>query len=366
MNAFRVNQFIKVTFDDGTTVEKNFGSSEEAQEAWEFVTSDNSETEIKILFLGEDPDRGQKLIDRVDYSEILTRRGASVYMEDVSELSIPDDLVEKILDAEDNEDENAIRRYRNFWTLVSLNPDSRVRNNLFWFIRKWNMQITDSGLIKAYRNAVLKDTCKLTTKQVRDIINTYYTTKYLDKKDPGTVVYQVNNVAKNLNVWYDEVVNSTEGTPTYTDAHSHSTEIKLGRPVTIARDKCDADQEHSCSRGLHVGAKGWLKQNYYGDVGLMVLVNPANVVAVPTIDEYGKMRTCEYLPVAIIDFDENGDVIEPEYDVHTDIAYLKQIQYEGDINNNDIDNYVIQNSNISREDMYASIIERLEQEEYDY
>ena len=77
------------------------------------------------------------------------------------------------------------------------------------------MQITDSGLIKAYRNAVLKDTCKLTTKQVRDIINTYYTTKYLDKKDPGTVVYQVNNVAKNLNVWYDEVVNSTEGTPTF-------------------------------------------------------------------------------------------------------------------------------------------------------
>ena len=122
---------------------------------------------------------------------------------------------------------------------------------------------------------------------------------------------------------------------------------------------CDADQEHSCSRGLHTGAKGWLKQNYYGKVGLMVLVNPANVVAVPTIDSYGKMRTCEYFPIAIIDFDENGDIVESSYSLHDDVAYLKELRYEGTINNVDVDGYEISHTHASREEMYESILRSL-------
>jgi hypothetical protein len=170
----------------------------------------------------------------------------------------------------------------------------------------------------------------------------------------------------NLDALYNKLINdNSEETPIYTDAHSHSTTIKLGQPVKLDRDKRDANQEHSCSAGLHVGAKGWLKANYYGDVGLMVLVNPANVVAVPTIDEYGKMRVCEYFPVAIVDFDENGNVVEPPYDVHTDVEYLNQIAYEGVINNNDVDNYEIQNIHRTREDIYASILARLEENEDD-
>lgn len=370
MKAFRQNKYVKVIFDDGTSAEKEFNTNEEASDAWNFVVhseEEPTESEIKEYFFGENPDKGKHIIEDVDNSRILTRRGVSVYMIGVSELSIPQDFVENIIEAEKDEDWPTVQKYINFWKLVSLNPDSRVRDNLFWFIRKWDMQITDSGMIKAYRNATLKHESRYSTKFVKDIINKYYTTKYIDKIPPQNVTVEApDGTIANLAKLYDDVINKTDDAPVYTDMHSHTTNIILGQPVRIPREQCDPNQEHSCSRGLHVGAKGWLKRNYYGDVGLMVLVNPANVVAVPTIDEYGKMRTCEYLPVAIIDFDENGDVIEPEYDVHTDIAYLKQIQYEGDINNNDIDNYVIQNSNISREDMYASIIERLEQEEYDY
>ena len=157
---------------------------------------------------------------------------------------------------------------------------------------------------------------------------------------------------------YDEIVNGGDS-PVYTDKHSHSTEIRLGQPVRIAREDCDANQEHSCSRGLHVGAKGWLKQSYYGNVGLMVLVNPANVVAVPTIDDYGKMRTCEYFPVALIDFDTNGDIIESSYSLHDDVAYLQSLRYDGDINNIDVDGYEIKHTHTNREEMYDSIIASL-------
>ena len=189
-------------------------------------------------------------------------------------------------------------------------------------------------------------------------INAYYKEKYLNHKNPYEEMFSIGEQMKNLGEVYDEIVNGADS-PIYTDQHSHSTTITLGHPVSIPREECDADQEHSCSRGLHCGAKGWLKQNYYGTVGLMVLVNPANVVAVPTIDEYGKMRTCEYFPVAIIDFDENGDIIENSYSLHSDVAYLKELRYEGDINNNDIDGYEISHTHATREEMYNSILSRL-------
>lgn len=80
-----------------------------------------------------------------------------------------------------------------------------------------------------------------------------------------------------------------------------------------------------------------------------------------TIDEYGKMRTCEYFPVAIIDFDEKGDIIEnSSYSLYNDVAYLKELRYEGDINNNDIDSYEISHTHSTREEMYNSILSRLD------
>ena len=77
-----------------------------------------------------------------------------------------------------------------------------------------------------------------------------------------------------------------------------------------------------------------------------------------TIDEYGKMRCCEYFPINLIDFDEHGNVIEPEYDLDDDIIYLSQYDYEGEVNNEDIDNYTI-TKNMTREDIYESILEGL-------
>lgn len=362
MNAFRNNNYFHVSFSDGTSVERTCETYEEAAELWRFL-SQNSFDEIAVKdYFGVSRFTGETLMEKVKESDILILRGASVYMKGISEQSIPQDFVEKIIEAEENEDYTTINKYKNFWTLVSLNPDSRVRNNLFWFIRKWDMQITDTGFVKAYRNAVLKSKNDLySTEDIKKIINNYYIEKYINKVHPSHItVEQPDGTITNLDALYNSLINeNTDMTPEYTDAHSHTTTIKLGQPVKIDRSKCDSDQEHSCSAGLHVGAKGWLKKSYFGDVGLMVLVNPANVVAVPTIDEYGKMRVCEYFPVAIIDFDDDGNIVEPEYDVHTDIEYFNHIVYDGEFNNEDVDNYEIENVYRTREDIYASILDRL-------
>ena len=355
MNIFKRQKYLQIDFSDGST----YSTSECTDDMWNFLQNHREdEKAIKKEFMKEDLLSGKVLLERVRRSHILTLRGNSVYMLSVSELSIPEDFVVKIIEAEERGDEEELQKFKNFWTLVSLNPDSRVRNNLFWFIRKWDMQITESGLIIAYRNADIKQEAKYTTEQVKYVINTYYKEKYINKVAPYTVTVVVGDTEKNLGEVYDEIVNGGDS-PVYTDQHSHSTEIRLGHPVSIPRSECDADQEHSCSRGLHVGAKGWLKQSYYGNVGLMALVNPANVVAVPTIDSYGKMRTCEYFPIAIIDFDENGDIIESSYSLHDDVTYLKELRYEGDINNVDVDGYEIKHTHANREEMYESILKSL-------
>lgn len=357
MKVFKKHNCIQVEFSDGST----FSSTENTDSLWNFLlTHKDEENVVKKELLKEELYQGKELLEKVKTSNVLTLRGNSVYMLDVSELSIPEDFVSKIIEAEEEGNEKELMKFKNFWTLVSLNPDSRVRNNLFWFIRKWDMQITESGLIIAYRNADIKKEAKYTTDQVKAVINAYYKEKYLNHKNPYEEVFLIDGQKKNLGEIYDEIVNGADS-PIYTDQHSHSTTITLGHPVSIPREECDADQENSCSRGLHCGAKGWLKKNYYGAVGLMVLVNPANVVAVPTIDKYGKMRTCEYFPVAIIDFDEKGDIIEnSSYSLYNDVAYLKELRYEGDINNNDIDSYEISHTHATREEMYNSILSRLD------
>lgn len=348
MNIFKNGDFLHVEFSNGEV----YDSKIQNEEDWQFILEHKTDEEsIYQRLMIKDALVTPKMVEN---SSILKLRGASVYMNGVSEISIPADFVAKIIDAERNNDQEALQTYINFWTLVSLNPDARVRNNIFWFIRKWNMRINKSGLIVAYRNAVLKNST-LTTDEVKEILNSYYKVKYIEKEDPNEIPWDDN---KSLQDYYNQILNDSDGSPVYTDAHSHTTTIRLGHPVSIPREDCDAEQEHSCSRGLHVGAKGWLKENYYGGVGLQVLVNPANVVAVPTIDEYGKMRCCEYFPINLIDFDENGNVIEPEYDLDDDIIYLSIEDYKGEVNNVDLDNYTITN-NVNREDIYDSILESL-------
>ena len=99
--------------------------------------------------------------------------------------------------------------------------------------------------------------------------------------------------------------------------------------VTIPREKCDCDSSNECSKGLHCASVKWLKKNYFGDVGLACLVNPADVVAVPHSSEYGKLRTCAYLPMEIIHYDKNDNVIPLNVEDGFDCSYVTKVIYEG-------------------------------------
>ena len=76
----------------------------------------------------------------------------------------------------------------------------------------------------------------------------------------------------------------------------------------LVTSQIDSDPNNQCSKGLHVAGENWLTQNYFGDSGLICLVNPMNVRAIPYADR-GKMRVKEYMAVGVAKYDDNGSII---------------------------------------------------------
>lgn len=275
--VIKIDNKVTVFLENGEVVEKEVTEDEFKK----VVEAQTDEEVLKLLCPEyqksiESHNNALTLIEKIQKSKLLSMRGDVVYWEEVSCLSVPEELAKAIIKAEEEHNELKISTYRNFWTLMSLNPDERCRKNLFWFLQKYGMTISRCGFFVGYRN-----------------------------------------------------VDKTEEENVFTDHHSHTFKIRIGEMVTMDRNKCDAVQENTCSTGLHIGGKGWLKRNYYGDTGLACLVNPADVVAVPPLDNYGKLRTCAYLPMEIIHYDKNDDVIPLDVEDGFDCSYVTKVIYEG-------------------------------------
>lgn len=289
MRIIRCKTSLTVTLSGGRIIQVN-NCDDETYKKVEALYAADDEFEMINLLIPEKPEtegistvRLIKFWDDVKETSELTTEGSSVYWKDVSPLSMPMSFAEKVMKAEKNKDTIKLNAYRNFWTLLSLNPDPDVRQNLFKFLEKWGMVITKSGLFVGYRNANI----------------------------------------------YRESNNPSEGT-IYTDAHSGTTRIMIGRMVTLPREQCDTNSNNECSRGLHIGGTSWLDKGYYGDVGLVCLVNPVDVVAVPWAHaEYGKLRTCAYMPIDQAQYDDDGHIIPFRTDSGFEEPFVPTILYDG-------------------------------------
>ena len=287
--VIKIDNKVTVFLENGEVVEKEVTEDEFKK----VVEAQTDEEVLKLLCPEyqksiESHNNALTLIEKIQKSKLLSMRGDVVYWEEVSCLSVPEELAKAIIKAEEEHNELKISTYRNFWTLMSLNPDERCRKNLFWFLQKYGMTISRCGFFVGYRN-----------------------------------------------------VDKTEEENVFTDHHSHTFKIRIGEMVTMDRDKCDTVQENTCSTGLHIGGRGWLKKNYYGDIGLACLINPADVVAVPPYDNYGKLRTCAYLPMDIIHYDETSNVIPLDVEDGFDCSYVTKVIYEGTMGTKEDSTYKI-------------------------
>ena len=374
MNLLKLHGCLVVTLDDGT----QFVTEKYDDEFYQKVCNNLDNKEALIDLFNPDYHRTKLLIEGIAKSKIITQVGNSLYIKSISELTLPQDFAEKIFEAECNNEEDKVTAYLNFWTLLSLNPDSRVRNNLFWFLNKWGMTISKSGLIVGYRNVDIKTEGTQFSPELTKFISQNYMLessnnskevlmKMLVGVDEDGRFLLINEqgalenigILGNLYDLYNAIIKSNnELSTTFTDHHSHTFTIKLGQIVKMDRDKCDSVQEHTCSSGLHIGGKDWLRQCYFGEIGLKCLVNPTDVVGIPPLDDYGKMRVCAYYPISIINYDEEGHVVDDGIDTGFEDDFIGQICYQGEINNEDVDNYQLnipEINEIDKETIYRNL-----------
>lgn len=81
----------------------------------------------------------------------------------------------------------------------------------------------------------------------------------------------------------------------YMDIHSGTFNNSVGQVPTMRREDVQFNREVTCSRGLHFCSRGYLPHYGNMDSRIMILkVNPADVVSIPTDYNNAKGRACKY------------------------------------------------------------------------
>lgn len=245
-----------------------------------------------------------------------------------------------------------ISNLKNFWVRLMKNTIPSVRESLFDFLNTYKYSITKSGKFLAYKAVTHKQ-------KIENDIASFVSNQQLKmlkwKKSPkGYEVYKnsegelaitktstfsgwdldeknfqyVGNLGELIGK-LDELVEDINAT-VYTDKHTKTMDIRLGKPVRQERKHCDDNPKNECSNGLHVGSTGYVENFTYGDdTVLLCVVDPINVVAVPDYDR-SKMRVCEYFPFAVLErlTDEDGNLTTKFETIETPYSEIDYDAYE--------------------------------------
>jgi hypothetical protein len=374
IKAMRISNTVVCTINQ-KMYKKTCSTTEEILELYDLAlnTDETNEEELSVLLamfapkktaeeekqeeerkkLEEEVEKEKSLIDWLkeieeNGDEHFELVGMKLYMKGIN-ITVPQFLATEFAKRRNNQED--LLAMMNFWRLLALNPDPRCREDLYNFLIQNNMVVTPSGYFVGYRNANIKN--EGSDKELdKFILESWMKVKKWKKNTKNYVIVENDDdnalqlltqekfensddysiLVGNLFELYTNLsAKEEEETTVYTDAYSGSTTIIVGKPVCLPKEKASADPSVSCDSGLHIAASTWLKKNYFGDVGLVVLVNPMQVVAVPHADA-GKLRCIEYLPIALAEYDNNGKIIpvdtttfEYDYAKHTQEELEKMI-----------------------------------------
>lgn len=348
---------------DGNAFQKTFTTQDEANAFFKLMQNARSGDAKALDELMFELNRKYKTVIK----GILEKDSDDNYYLKGIDIKMPELLANTFVDYLEND--FPVLALSNFWKLLVSNPDIRVREDLFDFLQTYNFSITDNGYFVAYKavevkegatdfdlasfvsNQYLKikkwkknpanfDVVKFTTTELVEIENPDYEdfSGYEDEDDfeeeefisveKHTVELKLVEVGKNrmpsefignlaeLFKSIDTLLSDKR--TTYQSKHSGrfgKVEQVLGVPVKMDRPETDSDPTVECSSGLHVGSTKYVESfSSSDDKILLVLVNPAHVVAVPKYDK-SKMRTCEYFPYAELEKLPDGkfEIVESAY-----------------------------------------------------
>jgi len=303
--------------------------------------------------------RGAEYLATLDQFEM---KNNALYLKGINR-TLPPLLVEEFLEVvgrhggTDNDEFNALHR---FFMWCCLNPRAEVADKLFNFLKKNSFKITKQGFFVALRNVV---TLHGGTELVEFVSNAYNKVKAVWKKKPDDYLVFLQNgeykmVAKSIfeelepcthcdengtvpcedsdfDDWDDscdcpecygsgtiyvydkadygeEIGNLTElyldlpnrAENRFTDAHTRTFDIRIGRPVDMPMEKCRWNTDDCGAEGLHFTSN----EIHYvgcGDTSVLILINPMKVVGIGE----SKGRCYEYLPIMTVPREEATEIL---------------------------------------------------------
>jgi hypothetical protein len=94
----------------------------------------------------------------------------------------------------------------------------------------------------------------------------------------------------------------------YLDRHSRTNRHHVGDVVQMERGMVNDQRDQTCSHGLHFCSLSYLREFWGFNGHTMILkINPAHVVSIPSDYKNAKGRTCEYEVVAEYGDHDKGD-----------------------------------------------------------
>ncbi|MBJ7297822.1 MAG: hypothetical protein JHC73_16260 [Dolichospermum sp.] len=105
----------------------------------------------------------------------------------------------------------------------------------------------------------------------------------------------------------------------YTDKHSGKFLNTVDSVLEMPRNKVDDDKNVGCSYGFHAGTVEYAKEfmGYQGHL-MLVEINPADVVSIPTDCQFQKLRTCRYKVVSEYEVDLTDPLYASRFETDQD------------------------------------------------
>lgn len=349
-NIFYSGNQITVVFKDGEVL----SVPDVNQETLELVKSSNTKGRIKeILAKTYIPTPKDEIEDTEEREEIKQNfgifkefpqfkvEGSDVYLTRVK-LPMPAmvissfaEILEKIKYGKTPKLEDQLQALTMFWLKISLNPIDQSRKDLLRFVKKNDVTITINGNLVLYRRIVSLSTEN--QELIAFISKEYYKIKKVWKKGvngyyvwaeaDGTYTLHKGKCTRKsdgigrfegyLGELYNKLSEMKDNK--YTSKHNSGKHtIQIGTIYKIDETEINLNNSLCAAGGLHAAAVNY-DYSGFGDVPVVVLVNPSKAITVPT-GETGKLRTTEMFIAAINDkpfglhFDEDAlSAFDEEY-----------------------------------------------------
>lgn len=323
MNYFIINNHANVVFSNGDMIGRNNLTMEEIADLKSAILSNDEEKVREIISpnitAGDNKTVAVKKllkdIDALPEGSPFFMKDFNVYMKNFPEVPVPKTVIQMYYSYDGEQERQAVI---NFWKLLVLNPNTRVRNELPKFLFNNGFHITSEGLIVSFRRAW--DRSEENMKLHEYVINEYSRRKLQKKKVNGLYVYEdqhgfffINDQITDavtmtlkgaLTDLYEEAQNEMHDSKKYYADHSTETHFtvdgddhygpvfyQVGKTTSVKRNLCDANSRNSCSKGLHSGVPDYVvSYTSFGNTIFMCLVNPYDVVSSPE-DGWCKIRT---------------------------------------------------------------------------